>query len=330
MNNIIGHDNIKRLLANIAESGHINHAYIFEGQDGIGRLSLAKAFAKELIGDMGGFSADSHPDIIVVTNERFNPSKSAKSLSVDTIRAMKADVYIKPYRADKKIYIIPNADTMLDTAQNSLLKILEEPPEYCIIILIAENANSFLQTIRSRSQLLRMSPLGKSEIRDYLMKNYSIPADKAEILAILSGGSIKKAVALSDDESATELRETVISHLIQLTDSGFVRLYDFIKFLKQNKSDISIILDIILGWSTDVLHIKTGVSETCEIVNADKTAELKKFCSLITKQSALKFTEIISKYSFAISKNANYPIAMQCMATEYWEEIHGRSYRSAF
>ena len=141
MNNIVGHSDAKRLLYNIAGSGHISHAYIFEGPDGVGRLTLAKAFAKMLVGGADGISADSHPDIIVVTNELYNQSKASKSLSVDTIRAMKADVYIKPYKADKKIYIIPKADTMLDTAQNSLLKVLEEPPEYCVIILITENAN---------------------------------------------------------------------------------------------------------------------------------------------------------------------------------------------
>ena len=177
---------------------------------------------------------------------------------------------------------------------------------------------------------MRLNALSRGEVRDYLIENCGIGESRADALSVLSGGSIKKAVALSLDDEATEIREAVLSHLTQLTDSGVVRLYDFIKFLKQNKSDINNILDIMLSWSTDVLHIKTGITDTCEVINADKEAELKKFCALITKQSALRFAEIVSKYSFAISRNVNYPIAVQCMATEYWEEIHGRSYRSAF
>ena len=126
MSEITGHEGIKKLLRGIISSGHIGHAYIFEGAEGIGRLSLAKAFAEEL---SGGFSVENNPDIIVVTNELYDPSKKQKNVLIDTVRAMKADIYIKPYHSDRKVYIIPNSDTMQEPAQNSLLKIFEEPPE---------------------------------------------------------------------------------------------------------------------------------------------------------------------------------------------------------
>lgn len=328
MKNVMGHENTKQVLENSIKSKRINHAYIFEGPSGVGRLTLAKAFAVGISGD-DKFTADSNPDIIIATNARFDPSKKTAGLSIDATRALKADVYIRPYRAEKKVYIIPNADAMLDVAQNSLLKIFEEPPEYCVIILTAQNANLLLQTIRSRAQLIRLSALSFCEVSDYLMAK-QIDKARADSLAALSGGSIGKALSLLDDNEAIQRREAVISHILKLLESGSVTLYDFIKYLKQNKSDISAVFDILTSWATDVLHIKSGVAAECGILNADKKAELEKFCSAITKKSATAFCEITTKYILAVNRNINYPIAMQCMATEYWEEIHGRSYRSTF
>lgn len=322
---VVGHDNTKALLRGILQSGKIGHAYILEGAEGIGRLSLAKAFAEEIVGCGERFDASSHPDIIVVSNELYDSSKKQTNILVDTIRSMKADVYIKPYMSERKAYIIPNADTMTETAQNSLLKVFEEPPEYCTIILTAKNSNSFLQTILSRAALIRMNRLEKSEVKNYLTSRCKIDDGQAEALSVMSGGSIGKAIKLSEDNEATELRDDTIKYLTGLIQNGARPLYDFIKFLKKNKSDTQVVLEVMADWSSDVLHTKLGG----EIVNADMKNELGVFCGAVTKEAALNFSEIVTRYTLALNRNINYPIAVTCMATEYWEEIHGRNYRSA-
>ena len=157
---IAGHERIKNVLVRSFEDGHVGHAYIFEGCRGIGRLSAAKAFAQLLMcenpadGEVCGrckscamAESENHPDIQIVTNQLYDSTKKSADILVDTVRCMKRDIYIKPYCAERKIYIVPRADTMNVHAQNSLLKVLEEPPEYCTIILIAENSNQFLPTI---------------------------------------------------------------------------------------------------------------------------------------------------------------------------------------
>lgn len=330
INNIIGHISAKKTLSASIESGRVSHAYIFEGPKGVGRCSLAKAFANELVGKTGHFAAGVNPDIIVVTNQLYNPSKTSKNVLVDTIRSMKADVYIRPYYSEKKVYIIPNADSMQEPAQNSLLKVFEEPPEYCVIILIAENANSLLQTIRSRAQLIRLNPLSFKEVSDYLTSSGVADKVRAEAIAALSGGSIGKALQMTEDDEAVMRRAEVIGFLTGLCKDGAVPMYDFIRYLKQNKADISFILNIMSDWSRDVFNLKFGASDSCDVLNADKPEELTRFSAAITRQAAVRLGEIVAKYSSAINKNANYPIAVQCMVTEYWEEIHGRSYRSAF
>ncbi len=323
MSDVRGHSSVKALLENSIKCGRIGHAYIFEGAEGVGRLTLAKAFAEEIT---GGASAENNPDIIVVTNELYDSSKKQTNVLIDTIRAMKADIYIKPYISDKKVYIIPNADTMLSPAQNSLLKVFEEPPEYATIILIAKNSNTFLPTILSRATRIKLSPLDIQEVEEYLIKK-SVDSKKAKTLSVMSGGSIGKALTLLEDEEAIELRQQTIKNLMNMLTASSRAVYDFVKFLKQNKSSYSIVLDVISGFSRDVLNIKMN---SFGIENADIEEEVKKFSLSVTKEAAFKLNEIAAKYMRIINLNANYPIAVLCMATEYWEEIHGRNYRSAF
>ena len=329
MQNIVGHNSIKENLCNSISRGQINHAYIFEGIAGVGRLSLAKAFAEEIVGCSDKMTSDSHPDIIVVTNKLYDPSKESLKLSVNTIRAMKADVYIKPYLSERKVYIIPNADSMEAVAQNSLLKVFEEPPEYCTIILLVSNSNSLLSTILSRAALIRFQPLETQEVEAFLIKEKGIDEASAKTLAVMSDGSIGVALELLDDKDKIKLRDDTILHLVNICQGKYKPLYDFIKFLKQNEAAFGFIQKIMLNWTNDILHAKMGIIDVCPILNKDKEAQLKAVSSQITREAAFRLGESVTKYSLAISKNVKYSIAVQCMATEYWEEIHGRNYRSA-
>lgn len=321
---VLGNETVKSLLTHTLASGHIGHAYILEGSRGVGRMTMAKAFAAGLLQTE---NPDAHPDFTVVTNQLYDPSKKQDTLLVDTIRNLKRDVYIRPYAGDRKVYVLPRADTMQAPAQNSLLKIFEEPPSYCVILLLAENANAFLPTIRSRAQILRMHPLSQDQVKDYLIDQKQLSQTQAQQLSILSGGSIGKALELLEDETAVNLREETLTRLLTLSGGGYRELYDFIRFLKQNRTSIDFVLEILLSWSRDAMFQKLSPGQH-HITNTDKTAELSDFCGKLTRKSALRLGEIILKYQKMIAQNANYSAAVLCMATEYWEEIHGRNYRS--
>ena len=324
MNNIVGHEAVKSILNTAVKDNKVGHAYIFEGASGVGRLSLAKAFAEIIAEAPKKLSADENPDIIVVSNEYFGIDK--KTLSIDAVRKMKNDIYLRPAISKRKVYIVPNADTMLIPAQNSLLKVFEEPPEYCTVILIAENIKALLITIRSRAVKIHFNPLETEQVKNHLIsKGYE--EKKAEVAAVMSKGSIGKALLFAEDESFAEIRENVFGYIINLSGS-YSKLYEFVKFLRQNKASSELILRLMADWSYDVLRLK--LDSKYNVANIDKADEIKKFCSLITVKAAFEFNEIIEKYSRVIKANANYPIAVLCMATEYWEEIHGRNYRSAF
>ena len=318
---ILGNKTVKDLLTHTLSTDRVGHAYIIEGAKGCGKMTLAKAFAGELLKTD---KPESHPDFTVVTNSLYDPSKKQENVLVDTIRSMKKDVYIRPYQGERKVYIIPKADTMLAPAQNSLLKVFEEPPDYCTILLLAENANSFLPTVLSRAVLLRMQPVSREEVSRYLEEEKGVTAEEAMLPAVMSGGSIGKALELLEDKDAALLREEALTKVLALGEGTYRDLYDLIRFLKQNRAESVLLFEVLLSLSRDLMVLKLGAGT---VANKDKEEELKRFCRLIPRQSAVRFSEITMKYQRMITQNANYPIAVLCMATEYWEEIHDRNHR---
>ena len=156
-NDIIGHEEIIRHLKNAIQTEKVSHSYIFTGDPGSGKKLLAGTYAMTLQCEEGGTEpcghcdsckkaiGKNHPDIIMVTHEKPNV------ITIDEIREQIInDVDIKPYCSPYKIYIVANAELMNPQAQNALLKTIEEPPEYAVIMLLTSNIDALLPTIRSR------------------------------------------------------------------------------------------------------------------------------------------------------------------------------------
>jgi len=337
---VVGHEKVKSVLAASVEGNRVGHAYIFEGPEGVGRLTTAKEFAKLLLcenrtdGEPCGAckscnmcESGNHPDVQVITNQTYDDTKKSRDVLVDTVRNMKKDIYIKPFSSERKIYIVPRADTMNVHAQNSLLKVLEEPPEYCTIILIAENSNQFLPTILSRAVPIKFFPLGTTLVEKYLKEKFSSRGDELYAIAAMSGGCIGKAELLADSEDVMEIRTELTARLSALVGKGSKSAYDLMLFLKQNKDDIDFIMNILREFFRDLLYFcQTG---NCEHVsNKDKIAEIEKIGTRISSNVPVDLLEILFKYDDYYSKNISHAQISQCMSLEIWEVINARSYRS--
>jgi len=264
--------------------------------------------------------------MVVVTNQLYDQSKKSTDVLVDTIRNMKKDIFIKPYLSGRKIYIIPKADTMNMYAQNSLLKVLEEPPEYCTIILIAENTNMFLPTIISRAVPVKFFPVSVQEVCDYIRKAYPEKADSLSAIAAMSGGCIGRAKLLCESQDMLGIRTKLISLIDALCETKKSSIYDLMVFLKQNKDETRLVWDIMQSLFCDLMYIKKTESAE-KITNSDKTAELEKIAGRIYADTPAKLLEVLIKYSDYILKNISYAQIAQCMSLEFWEAIHDRSYR---
>jgi len=210
--NIVGHGTIKRSLENAVEQGRVNHAYIFSGPSGVGKFMTARAFAAAMLCPEGGCGEcnvcrrvveEKHPDVLVVR-------PAGKNIPVETIRALRLDAFRKPTEADRKVYIIKNADRMWDEGASTLLKVLEEPPGNTVFVLISANPEGMLPTIRSRCQQINFSLVPAVELREYLIERKGVSSEKAELVVRLTGGVLGRALDWCDDPSRLSRRDSVL------------------------------------------------------------------------------------------------------------------------
>ena len=183
--NIVGHERQKEILAKSILNDSISHAYLFLGQEGIGKFKLACEFAKKILKTE---NLNINPDFKIIKKR-----EDKKDIVVEQIRKeLIDDVYIVPATGQRKVYIIDDAHQLNVAAQNTLLKTLEEPPKYITIILIASNSSSFLTTILSRVNKIPFEGVTSGVLKSYLMNNFNMTLDDSIVEYV--DGSIGKAI----------------------------------------------------------------------------------------------------------------------------------------
>lgn len=198
---IIGQEQLKEHMQTALETGKVSHAYVIQGERFAGKEFIANVFAMALQCEKGGVEPcqechsckqavnRNQPDIIWVTHEKPN------TIGVEDVRIqINNDMGIKPYSSRHKIYIISEGEKMTVQAQNALLKTLEEPPEYGIILILTTNADALLPTILSRCVVLHMKPVKDELVRNFLMQTMEIPDYKADICVAFARGDRKSVV----------------------------------------------------------------------------------------------------------------------------------------
>lgn len=224
-NDIIGNKTIKDHFMKAITNHKISHAYIINGERGIGKKTIARAFAQTVLCEEGGLipcqkchsciqaMSDNNPDIIFVKHAKPNV------VTVDEVREQLVnDIELKPYSYRYKVYIVEDADIMNIQAQNAILKTIEEPPEYVLILLLTNNIDSMLQTVRSRCVTLNMQPLRPEEIKNYLMNKDKIVDYQADIATSFSGGNLGKARELAISTEFMQMLEEVLQLLRYIKD----------------------------------------------------------------------------------------------------------------
>ena len=189
--NIVGHDKQKEILEKSIKSGNISHSYLFFGNSGIGKKKLAYEFSKQILNTD---NLESHPDFKVISKK-----EDKKDILVEQIRKeLIDDIYIVPAAGDRKVYIIDEAQDLNVAAQNTLLKTLEEPPKYVVIILIASNISAFLTTILSRVNQVAFNGIESNALKKYLQDNYN--ANFSDSIIEYLDGSIGKAIEIMEND----------------------------------------------------------------------------------------------------------------------------------
>ncbi len=297
-NEIIGQEDAKSLLKNAIETGKHSHAYIFSGEKGSGKMMLAEAFAMMLQCENPAEDAcgqchsckqtlsHNNPDIIYISREfDKKTNKFKRNIGVEQIREMLInDVVIKPYSNKYKIYIIEDAEKMNAQAQNAMLKTIEEPPEYAIIILLTANHNAFLQTILSRCVLIQMKTVETESIKHLLQTKYGAVDYQSEMVASFAQGNIGKAIALTQDASFNEIKTMAVSLCKKASKMDELQVSEEVKSIKEeNDRDkknedgesekfqgfMDQMLDLITLWFRDVLLYKATLNDELLLFKED-------------------------------------------------------------
>ena len=264
---VIGHTQIIDYFHKAIAQDKLAHSYIITGEKGSGKKLLTGIFAKTLQCEVQGTEpcgecrsckqseSGNQPDIIWVTHEK------PGSIGVDDVRdQLVGDIMIKPYSSKYKIYIVDEAEKLTVQAQNALLKTIEEPPAYGIIIFLTTNVEMFLPTIVSRCVNLNLYPLASKLVKSYLMEELKVPDYKADVCVAFSQGNMGKAIQLAKSADFDAVKSQFIRLIKNIENIGYVELLQAINEAQSDEFGLQDYLDFILIWYRDVLFYKATKS----------------------------------------------------------------------
>lgn len=307
LTNFIGNEKVIDRLSKLMESGRFPHALIIEGEEGIGKKTLAKDIACALVcrGDdkpCGECSqckkaiAAIHPDI-----SEYIPAGTANSFHVDTVRNIINDAYVQPNEADYKIYILANAHCMNQNAQNALLKILEEPPKYVVFILTTNSKSALLSTVLSRSVCVSLEGVDIERAANYITSHCeNVDYNTAKKTVETFNGNIGKAIDSLQDSKTSELVDVCNKICKALTTSNEYEMMTLCSVFQKDRQGVVFACDLLKSIFRDALF--SGESSE-HISGQDESSALLK--SSLSRQSLIKLINTCDELKSTALSNAN-------------------------
>ena len=307
-NEILGNNKIKQDLQEIIDNNTISHSYMFVGIDGIGKKLIAKEFARKILclnkqnqncatcDSCIKFNSGNNPDFLEIFPD-------GNSIKIAQMREMQEKVYQKPIVSDKKVFIIDQVEKMTEEAQNSLLKTLEEPPEYMVIILITSNENKLLNTVKSRCIRINFTGLSKQDITKYAGA-HQINISSQNLLE-MCGGSIGKLEKINENIDDYNNLELATNKLIDGKLKNVVEEMNCFNILYESKEIIQDLLD----YMTVLIYLH---------ISKEKDY----------RQKFLNTIKLIEETKQRLNSNTNYDMSIDNLLFKIWEEFNENNSRS--
>ena len=316
---ILGQEAIKEHFTKAIAFHKVSHAYILTGEKGMGKKSLANAFALSLLCEKGGTEpclechscrqvlSGNHPDLIYVTHEK------PASIGLEDVRSQINDTMaVRPYNGGYKIYIVDEAEKMTVQAQNALLKTIEEPPAYGVILLLTSNEDAFLSTILSRCVQLKLKPLKDSVVKAYLEETMGVKEQDAVVYTAFASGNLGKAIHLASSEDFKLMHSEMLYLLNHLKEMDIADILNFIRKLREEEIDLYECLDFMQLWYRDVLMFKVTKDVNLLIFKDQYTA-----INEISKNSGYDGLEnilaAVDKARVRLNANVNTELVLELM-----------------
>jgi DNA polymerase-3 subunit delta' len=327
---IIDQEQPIQILTTFIKKGTIPHALLFTGIEGVGKLAAAMTFAmacncitqmqneKKAQNKSGPcdqcrsckkINSGNHPDIIHI-------KPSGHFIKIAQIRSLCQTLAMKPYEARLRVVIISDAQAMNPEAGNALLKVLEEPPDHTILILITMQRSDLLPTIVSRCRHIRFSPISQKILEALLVQEKGVDPDEAIIIAAMANGSFTKAVSMSQTNWINKrnwlIKAIGLDQPESLSSKPLALILAFSERLSKNREILLDSLEIIKSWLRDLVIYKYYPEK---IINKDLADKIQYASQKVTVKSLLLQTEAIQSAQKNIQSNANLRLTLDVMAT---------------
>ena len=309
---IVGQEQIRGHLQTALKQKRISHAYLINGERNSGKEFIARIFAMALQCERGGEEpcqecrscrqalSGNHPDIVRLTHEKPN------TIGVDDIREeVNADMAIKPYQGPYKVYLIAEGEKMTVQAQNALLKTLEEPPEYGVILILANGTESILPTVQSRCVTLNMRPVPDDLVKKYLMETLQVPDYRAEVCTAFARGNIGRAKMLASSEEFDKVKEEAVTLLKYINEMELSEITEY-------QLDVTDYLDILSVWYRDVLMFK-AMNDANHLIFREEIQYIKRVADRSSYEGIQRILEALDKAKSRLAANVSFDLTMELL-----------------
>jgi len=316
---IVGQERAIKILKKSLKENKVSSSYIFVGSEGTGKKLTAIEFIKivnclnlnknleacDNCHSCNEINKQCCPDLKIV--------ETTKGLiKIEQIREIRKEIELKPFRSKKKVYIIDKAEKMTLEASNCLLKTIEEPPYYAIIILICSKIDPILPTIVSRCQIVNFGLVTSLKIKELLLNKIdNLEKDKAEIISKLAQGSIGKAFKLSADKGYFIKREEVLDYLSAISPGKYGDdIFEKVEKMVSEIDRIEEILEMIKLWYRDILIIK-NTGDQKYIANCDKLEILDEKSQIYSQEILIDILDYLEQIEEYLMKNVNTRLILE-------------------
>lgn len=316
---IIGQEHIKEHLQNAISQKKIAHAYIIQGERFSGKEFVTRIFTAALQCEKQGtepcgecrsckqVQSGNQPDIIYLRHEKPN------SIGVEDVRSqINGDIAIKPYSSPYKIYIINEGEKLTDQAQNALLKTLEEPPSYAMLIILTTNLEELLPTIVSRCVVLHMKPVKDQQVKEYLKSELMIPDYKADICVAFARGNIGRAKQLATSEEFENIRSEALSLVKNIRNMELHEVMAAVKKIGEYRIDINEYLDVLSIWYRDVLLFK-ATNDTNHLIFREEIQYIRKAADKSAYEGIENILKALDSAKSRLHANVNFDLVMELL-----------------
>ena len=303
------------LLRRTIETNRIPHALVFTGPKGVGRFLTATTVAKALncLGDVQGDCCDRclsctkiakgvHPDVHLLAPE-------GSSLKIDQVRGLNQEVTLRPYEGRRKVFILDQAETMTEQAQNALLKTLEEPPGRAVLVLIAPEVSALLPTLASRCSQIRFGPLPENVVAARLQEE-GCDDTESHFLASLAGGSLGRAQELRTSP-LQEIRG-LVEETFALPTGKILPVLDLAERVVRQKETLPLFLEALLAWCRDLMIAKV-TSQEALLVYRSRAAALERQSRQLAPSQLLAMYHTVKTTRDGLGRYANPRLSLEVM-----------------